>query len=73
MKFLFDLFPVILFFIAFKIYGIYVATAVAIVATFAQIGWVWFRHRKVETMLWVSLVIIVIFGSARAWSFTKRK
>ncbi len=30
MKFLFDLFPVIVFFIAFKIYGIYVATAVAI-------------------------------------------
>jgi intracellular septation protein len=64
MKFLFDLFPVILFFVAFKIYGIYTATAVAIVATFAQIGWVWYRHRKVDTMLWVSLVIIVIFGSA---------
>lgn len=64
MKFLFDLFPVILFFITFKIYGIYAATAVAIAATFVQIGWVWFRHRKVETMLWVSLVIIVIFGSA---------
>ncbi|WP_072292823.1 septation protein A [Nitrosovibrio sp. Nv17] len=64
MKFLFDLFPVILFFIAFKAYDIYVATAVAIAATFAQIGWVWFRHRKVETMLWVSLVIIAIFGGA---------
>ena len=64
MKFLFDLFPVILFFITFKIYGIYAATAVAIVATFVQIGWVWFRHRKVETMLWVSLVIIVVFGGA---------
>ena len=64
MKFLFDLFPVILFFITFKIYGIYAATAVAIVATFVQIGWVWFRHRKVETMLWVSLVIISVFGGA---------
>lgn len=64
MKFLFDLFPVILFFVAFKIYGIFVATAVAIVATFAQIGWVWFHHRKVDNMLWISLVIIVIFGSA---------
>ena len=30
MKFLFDLFPIILFFIAFKLQGIYVATAVAI-------------------------------------------
>jgi len=36
MKFLFDLFPVILFFIAFKVSGIYVATVVAIVATFAR-------------------------------------
>jgi intracellular septation protein len=64
MKFLFDLFPVILFFIAFKIYGIYVATAVAIVATFAQIGWVLARGRKVDNMLWVSLAVIVVFGGA---------
>jgi len=64
MKFFFDLFPVILFFVTFKTYGIYAATAVAIAATFGQIGWVWFKHRKVDTMLWVSLVIIVIFGSA---------
>lgn len=64
MKFLFDLFPVILFFIAFKVAGIYVATAVAIVATFAQIGWLKVRGRKVDAMLWVSLAIIVVFGGA---------
>jgi intracellular septation protein len=64
MKFLFDLFPVILFFVAYKFSGIFVATAVAIAATFCQIGWVWFRHRKVDTMLWVSLVIITVFGGA---------
>ena len=64
MKFLFDLFPIFLFFVTFKIYGIYAATAVAIAATFVQISWVWFRHRKVENMLWINLVIIVIFGSA---------
>ncbi len=64
MKFLFDLFPVILFFIAFKVAGIYVATATAIAATFAQIGWLKFRHRKVDTMMWVSLGIIVVFGGA---------
>lgn len=62
MKFLFDLFPVILFFIAYKVFDIYVATAVAIAATFAQIGWLWFRGRKIDTMLWVSLVIISVFG-----------
>jgi intracellular septation protein len=64
MKFLFDLFPVILFFVAFKLFGIYVATGVAIAATFAQIGWTWFRRRKVENMMWVSLAVIVVFGGA---------
>lgn len=64
MKFLFDLFPVILFFIAYKAADIYVATIVAIVATFGQIGWVWFRHRKVDKMLWVSLGLITFFGGA---------
>ena len=64
MKFLFDLFPVILFFVAFKFAGIYVATAVAMGATVAQIAWVWFRHRKVEPMLWVSFGVIAVFGSA---------
>lgn len=64
MKFLFDMFPVILFFAVFKLYGIYEATAVAIAATFVQIGWVWFRRRKVEPMLWVSLGVITVFGGA---------
>jgi len=64
MKLLFDIFPVLLFFVAFKLFGIYVATGVAMAATFAQIGWVWLRHRKVEKMLWVSLGVIVVFGGA---------
>lgn len=64
MKLLFDLFPVVLFFAAFKIYGIFVATAVAIAATVAQIIWVKLRHGKVDTMLWVSFAIIGVFGGA---------
>lgn len=64
MKFLFDLFPIILFFVAYKFAGIFAATAVAIAATVGQIGWVWFRHRKVDTMLWVSLAIVTVFGGA---------
>lgn len=64
MKFLFDFFPVILFFVAFKLADIYVATGVAIAATFAQIGWTWFRRRKVENMMWVSFAVIVVFGGA---------
>ena len=38
MKFLYDLFPLLLFFAAFKFYDIYVATAVAIAASFVQTG-----------------------------------
>jgi intracellular septation protein len=64
MKFLFDLFPVALFFVAFKVFDIYTATAVAIAATFLQIGWLKWKHRKVDTMMWVSLAIIVVFGGA---------
>jgi intracellular septation protein len=64
MKFLFDLFPVILFFVAFKFFGIYIATGVAIAATFVQIGWLWLRKRKIDNMLWVSLGVITVFGGA---------
>ncbi len=64
MKLLFDLFPILLFFIAFKFQGIYVATAVAIAATVAQIVWSKFKHGKVDTMLWISFVIIGVFGGA---------
>jgi intracellular septation protein len=64
MKLLFDTFPVVLFFVAFKLYGIYAATAVAMAATCLQIGWVWLRHRKVDKMLWASLGVILVFGSA---------
>ena len=64
MKLLFDLFPVILFFVAFKFQGIYVATAVAIAATTLQIIWTKFRHGKVDTMLWVSFAIIAVLGGA---------
>jgi len=64
MKLLFDLFPVILFFIAFKAFNIYVATAVAIAATVVQIAWTKWRHGKVDVMLWVSFAIIAVFGGA---------
>ena len=64
MKFLFDLFPVILFFLVFKLLGIYAATTTAIIATLAQIAWVKFRHGKVDGMLIASGVIVVVFGGA---------
>ncbi|MBS1162887.1 MAG: ispZ [Burkholderiaceae bacterium] len=96
MKLLFDLFPVILFFIAYKLGGSYpheagqlastwlawlvagggvteaqapilLATAVAIIASLVQVGWLLARGRRVEPMLWVSLGVIVVFGGATIW------
>ncbi|KIF79882.1 septation protein A [Noviherbaspirillum autotrophicum] len=93
MKFLFDLFPVILFFSMFKwgeghpdaaqalaqqylsglVSGgiaspaqapIMLATAIAILATVAQIAYLLLRGRKVDAMLWISLAIITLFGGA---------
>ncbi len=64
MKFLFDLFPVILFFAAFKFYGIFIATAVAIVATIGQIIYCKIRNGKVDPMLMVSGGIIAVLGGA---------
>jgi intracellular septation protein len=62
MKFLFDLLPVGLFFVAIFLWDIFVATAVAIAATVAQVAWLKLKKRKVEPMLWASLAIIVVFG-----------
>ena len=64
MKFFFDLLPVALFFVAFKLAGIYIATAVAIGTTVLQIAWLKLRKQPVHGLLWVSLCIIVVFGGA---------
>jgi intracellular septation protein len=64
MKLLLDFFPILLFFAAFKVWGIYTATAVAIVATIVQIAWFRYKYGKVEPMQWMSLGVIVLFGGA---------
>lgn len=64
MKQLFEFFPIVLFFIAFKLYDIYVATAVVIVATVLQVAYAWYKHRKVETMQWITLGLILVMGGA---------
>ena len=64
MKLLLDFFPIALFFIVFKVYGIYAATAIAIVATVLQIAWMRYKNGRVDTMQWISLGVIVVFGGA---------
>lgn len=46
---------------------ILLATALAIVVSLAQVGWLLARRRKVEPMLWLSVVVIVVFGGATIW------
>lgn len=62
MKLLYDFFPVILFFVAYKAYDIYVATAVIIAASAVQISLHWLRHRKVDRMHLSTALLVAIFG-----------
>lgn len=62
MKFLADFFPVLLFFIAYKLFDIYVATGVAIVATVVQCAFSWVKTRAIPAMQLVTLAIILVFG-----------
>jgi len=64
MKQLLEFFPIILFFIAYKLYDIYVATATVIVATVIQVAITWLKYRKVEKMQWITLILLVVMGGA---------
>lgn len=69
MKLLFDFFPIILFFITFKMYadpreGVLAATAVVIVATIVQVAATWAWKRRVERMHLITLALVCVFGGA---------
>jgi len=81
MKLFFDFLPIVLFFIAYKfgggiytwdgqeydIKGIYVATAVMIVATVLQTSFNWLVHRKIEKSHLITLVLVLVLGGATLW------
>jgi intracellular septation protein len=62
MQLLFDFFPVIAFFVAYKLTDIFVATGVIIAAVILQVAIQWLRHRKVSKMSLISGVLVLIFG-----------
>lgn len=62
MQLLFDFFPVIAFFIAYKLTDIYVATAVIIVAVLLQTIVQWVRYKKVSAMALISAALVLVFG-----------
>lgn len=64
MQLLVDFFPIIVFFAAFKLYGIYAATGAVIVAMALQIAFQWLRERTVNKMLLTSGILVLVFGTA---------
>jgi intracellular septation protein len=73
MKFLFDLFPLILF---FSVYAysedIYLATMIIIPAMVLQVIFARIKFGKVDGMLWASLVLVLIMGGLTLWLHDKR-
>jgi intracellular septation protein len=63
MQLLFDFFPLIVFFAAYLVYDLYVATAAIMIAIALQIAYQWLRHRKVNKMLLISGALVLVFGS----------
>ncbi|CEK10959.1 septation protein A [Legionella hackeliae] len=64
MKLLFDFFPILLFFISYKLFGIYNATAVAMAASLFQVIFHRLKHQRYEKIHLISLAIIFVLGGA---------
>ncbi len=64
MKILFDFFPILLFFICYKFYGIYTATAVAMAASVVQVVFHRIKHQRYEKLHLISLGLILVLGGA---------
>ena len=62
MKFLFDFFPLLLFFVAFKFFGIFTATAVVIVASIIQVTWFRLRNGRFEKMHLITMGLVTVLG-----------
>jgi intracellular septation protein len=63
MKLLLDFFPILAFFVAYKMADIYTGTAVLMACTVLQMGIVYAMHRKLETMQKATLGLILVFGA----------
>ncbi len=64
MRILDDFLPALLFFIVYKIWGIYWGTFALIVASALQILYFQLRDKHVKPMYWITFVIILLFGGA---------
>ncbi len=64
MQQLIDFFPLIAFFVSFKLGGIFTATAVFMAACAVQIAVHWWRTHTVKTLHWVTAALVLVLGSA---------
>ncbi len=64
MKVLFEFFPILIFFVAYKVYDIYVATATAIAAAVVQVLVSRLRNGRWEKVQLLTLALIAVFGGA---------
>lgn len=64
MQSLFDFLPIIVFFIVFKFYGIYAATAAAMIISLSQVLVHWIRYRKLAGLQMINLALIIVFGGS---------
>lgn len=64
MKILFDFFPIVVFFLCYKFFDIYTATAVAMFASLIQVVIYRLKHQRYEKMHLISLALIFVLGSA---------
>ncbi len=58
-----DMFPLLVFFIVYKIWGLYWGTFALIVASAIQILTMQIKQGFVKPIYWVSFILILIFGS----------
>lgn len=63
MKILIDFFPLLLFFGAYKLQDIYVATGVLMAATVLQMGLIYAIDRKLQTIHKYLFVMVMVFGA----------
>jgi intracellular septation protein len=63
MKILIDFFPILFFFGAYKMYDIYVGTAVLMGATVLQMALIYGIDRKLQAMHKITLALILVFGT----------
>lgn len=64
MKVLFDFFPIVLFFLTYKFFGLYVATSIAMVSSLGQVVFYRLKFQHYEKMHLYSLAIIIVLGGA---------